>query len=330
MNLPVIFTKIWGACKGFGGNSLLLAKKHAPELMIGAGIGGFGLTIFETVKATNNTNELIEQRDQHLGMIESTRSAFTEAEYSTKDYQHDLAIVNRQTKWAIVKTWAPVATRGLASTASILGGFKIVNGRLVATTAAYKVLENRIDHYRSNVIERFGKDVDWELEHSIKAETLEAAEREREENRRIDAENKGRKIIRKRKKTEYSHVYDGIFDQYSDKWQRYWTPEMALEFVKQKQRELNDMLKINKHVFLNEAYDKLGLPRTSEGAVVGWILTHGNPDSFVSLGIDEMPEEEIRQILCTHRNDDIRIKIRTNPDGLIYDLIDKGCLRVSY
>ena len=95
-----------------------------------------------------------------------------------------------------------------------------------------------------------------------------------------------------------------------------------LEYLKQKQRELNDRLQINKHLFLNEVYDALGLERTTEGAIVGWIITPGNKNSYVSLGIDEMPEEELREILRTHRNEDIRVKLRIIPDGIIYNLID--------
>ena len=202
-------------------------------------------------------------------------------------------------------------------------GYRIINGRYVATAAAYKVLENGFGRYRGNVVERFGKETDWELANDIKAETLEKAMAEREENRKIKEENKGKKIGRKRPKTAYQDIYCCIFDDYSDRWQRYWNAEQVLQYLKTKQNELNDMLRIRKHVFVNEVYDKLGLERTAAGAVNGWILTRTNPDSHISLGIDEMPADELRAILSTHRNDDIRVKIRLNPDGLIYNLIEE-------
>ena len=320
MNLPVIFTKVLNTTKGIAGNGWLLAKKHAPEIMIATGIVGFGATVVETVNATNKTNDILENRERKIEIYE--REHRENPSYTEKCFEEDVHAAWKQARWSIAKAWAPVVTFGGASVISILGGYKILNGRYVATAAAYKVLENRFDRYRGNVLERFGKDVDWQMANDVKAEDMEKAQKEREENRKIEEENKNRKLVKKRKKTTYQDVYQCIFDEYSDRWQRYWTPELVLEFLKQVQREMNDLLHIRKHVFVNEVYDRLGLERTAEGAVTGWILTRNNPNAFISLGIDDMPAEELRQILGTRRNEEIRVKIRLNPDGLIYNLID--------
>ena len=308
MNLPLILSKSMTVLKGAAGNGLLIARKHAPELMIGAGIAGFGATVYETVKATNKTNDILEEKER-------LEQVLPEKEQKT---------LQRNTKWAIIRAWAPVATIGGASVISILGGYRILNGRYVATAAAYKVLETGFDRYRGNVVERFGKDTDWELLHDIKPEVLEAARKEQEENKAIEADNKRSKIVRKRKKTAYADIYNCIFDNYSDRWQRYWNAEQVMHYLQTIERELNDRLKIQKHLFVNEVYDRLGLERTTEGAVTGWIITRTNPDSYVSLGLKEMPEEELRAVLSTHRNEDIRVKIRLNPDGLIYNMIERN------
>lgn len=323
MNLPMIFSKALQFGKGAAGTGLLIAKKHAPELMIGTGILGFGATIYETVKATNKTNDILEEKEAVVTTIEAMREECNDHEYTDNSYRRDLQEANRRAKWGIVRAWAPVATLGGASVISILGGYKILNGRYVATAAAYKVLENGFERYRGNVIEKFGKDTDWQMLHDIKAEELMKAREEQGRNKDIDADNKRRKVAKKRKQTAYADIYNNIFDEYSDRWQRYWNAEQVLHYLKTKQNELNDMLRIRKHVFVNEVNDALGFERTPEGQVTGWILTRGNPNSHISLGIDEMPESELREILGTHRNEDIRVKIRLNPDGLIYNLIDK-------
>ena len=49
MNLPVIFTNIAKATKAYAGTGLVLAKKHAPEIMVASGVAGFVVTIIETV-----------------------------------------------------------------------------------------------------------------------------------------------------------------------------------------------------------------------------------------------------------------------------------------
>ena len=80
--------------------------------------------------------------------------------------------------------------------------------------------------------------------------------------------------------------------------------------------------RIRGHVFLNEAWDKLGMKRTTEGQVVGWIYNRDQPFRRISLGLREMPEEERRRILSVHRNEDIQIWLEPNVDGVIYDMID--------
>lgn len=315
MNLPMIFSKVGSIAKSFAGNGWILAKKHAPELMIGAGIAGFGATIYETVKATNKTNDIVDEREATLATIDNMREACDESEYSFACYSRDLREAKNRAKWGIIKAWAPVATLGGASVISVLGGYRILNGRYVATAAAYKVLENGFDRYRGNVMERFGKDVDYEMLHSIKAEELEKARKEQQENKEIEADNKRKKFGKKRKKTAYADIYNCIFDEYSDRWQRYWNGEQVLHYLQVKENELNDMLAIRGHVFLNEVYDKLGSERTAEGCVVGWL--RGSRIEIVS----NIPPEEIRRIESIHRNEDIRVRIHPNPDGLIYNLI---------
>lgn len=322
MNLPVIFQKGLAIVRNTAGSGALLAKKHAPELMIAGGIVGFVVTIIETVKATNNTNDILQHKETRFDMIESYR-ADSSNNYTAEDYDNDIRSVNRQTKVQLVKTWAPVATTGLSSVAMVLGGYKILNGRYVATAAAYKALETFTDRYRGNVIEEFGKDTDWRLAHTIKAEELEARRREEDE------EPNGKRKRLKRPKTAYEKgINNQIFDAHSDYWKRYWTGDMMLDFVRMVESQLQDKLNMNGHVFLNEAYDKLGLPRTAQGAIIGWInrpsANHYEKGNFLSLGFanDETPEEEVRRILSISRNDDLWCWITPNCDGVIYQMID--------
>jgi hypothetical protein len=327
MNLPVIFSKILPAMKSAAGTGTLMAKKHAPELLILAGITGFGVTIFETVKATNKTNEIVEDRETTLRTIDDMRTECTESEYSEASYVRDIKNANGHAKWAIIRAWLPVATLGTTSVIFVLSGYRILNGRYVATAAAYKVLEGSFDRYRGNVIERFGKDTDWEMLHSIKAEELAKAREEQQQNREIDADNKHKKIGKKRKKTAYANIYNCIFDEYSDHWQRYWTPDQVMYYLRAKEKEMNELVMLRGFAFVNEAYDKLGVEWTAEGQVTGWLrpkhLGTKPMQKIVDFGLDDMPEEELRRILSTRRNDEIRVPIQMNPHGLIYNMIDK-------
>ncbi len=323
MNLPVIFSNIGRAAKGLAGTTVVAAKKHAPEMLVATGIGGFILTIVETVKATNSTNEILERKEARVESIENCKG---QDGYSEQDYTFDMKAVGRQTRTDLIKVWAPVATTTIVSAVCVLSGFNILNGRYVATAAAYKTLEAGYQRYRENVISEFGRDTDWRMAHSIKAEELEAERRKQEEIRENGKRNKKRIP-----KTQYSRdINNQIFDCHSsDRWKKYWIPSQVMDFIHTVESQLQDKVNSGQGVFLNDAYDMLGMPRTAQGAMVGWINTprnkHNERGQWVSLGFanDETPEDEIRRILSSPSNEETWLWITPNCDGVIYQLLDK-------
>lgn len=68
-----------------------------------------------------------------------------------------------------------------------------------------------------------------------------------------------------------------------------WTidSECNMMFLKLQQRYANDLLRAKGHLFLNEVYDMLGMPRSKAGQIVGWVYNPENPigDNYVSFGI---------------------------------------------
>lgn len=321
MNLPVILSKALGfAKKAMSGSSLFL-KAHTPEILVTGGLVGFGVTVVGACKATSKARDILEDKEVALS---ANDGALQDSIISQEQYDANIVRINRQTRWLLVKAYTPTATGLVVSVILVLGGYKMINGRLVKTAAAYKILEDGFGRYRENVRDEFGEEADWRMLNGIRPERLEAAEKEREANRDIAADKKRKKRNFEKRRTAHEEVYSKFFDQYSDRWRRSWTPDQVWEYLRTKQREANDMLSIRKHIFLNEVYDLLGLDRTEEGAVVGWILTKNNPNSFVDFGLDSMPEEERRRFLTAERNEDIKIWLHFNPDGLIYNMIDKA------
>lgn len=326
MNVGLIFTKIANGIKNAASGGMLLAKKHAPELLIGAGLTGFVATVIETVGATNKTNEILDHKEERLNRIEIALKLDDGSHYTEDDYNTDLAAVNKQTRWDLVKVWAPVGTTGIASIILILGGYRVLNGRYIATAAAYKTLEAGFERYRRNVVDEFGKDVDWRMQHSIKADEL-AEERRKQDELREKQKQNGKRLPR----TQYSqNINNQIFDCHSsDYWKKFWIPSQVIDFVRMVESRLQDKVNIDGFALLNDAYDMLGMPKTSQGAVVGWINTprnkHNETGTFVSLGFanDETPEDEVRRILGSASNEETYVWITPNCDGVIYQLIDK-------
>lgn len=70
-----------------------------------------------------------------------------------------------------------------------------------------------------------------------------------------------------------------------------WTkdPEFNLMFLRQVQSNMNNLLRAQGFVFLNDVYKALRIKLTSAGQVVGWIYDEQNPigDNFIDFGLME-------------------------------------------
>ena len=80
-------------------------------------------------------------------------------------------------------------------------------------------------------------------------------------------------------------IYARFFDDSCIHWDK--DRSVNLMFLKNQQNYANDLLKAKGYLFLNDVYDMLGIPRTKEGQVVGWIYDVHNPigDNFVDFDI---------------------------------------------
>jgi hypothetical protein len=99
-----------------------------------------------------------------------------------------------------------------------------------------------------------------------------------------------------------------VFDETSAYWNP--TPEYNAFFLRAQQNYLNDKLSTQGHLFLNEVLDVLGLKRTSDGAITGWM-----PGSVVTFGVFE-DEESFKKMLTQNK-----FEISFNTDGVIFNRI---------
>jgi hypothetical protein len=91
-------------------------------------------------------------------------------------------------------------------------------------------------------------------------------------------------------------------------------------FLRAQQQYANDKLRANGHLFLNEVYDMLGIPRTKAGQVVGWVYDAENPigDNYVDFGIYDIHRETVRNFVNGYER---TILLDFNVDGNIWDLM---------
>lgn len=83
-------------------------------------------------------------------------------------------------------------------------------------------------------------------------------------------------------------IYAQRFDQHNKHWGN--QPLHNKMFLQAQQNYLNDVLNARGHVFLNDVHDALGIPRTPQGQVVGW-LKDGEGDNYIDFAITEDKDE---------------------------------------
>lgn len=289
-------------------------KKHSPEILITAGvIGVIGSTVMlcrATLKAQDILNESKEQVDKvHQCLADESLSG----QYSTEDSKKDLTIVYAQTGVKLAKLYMPAVLLGGASITGIIASHTILCKRNAAIAAAYAMAEKGFKAYRNRVAERFGEDVERELRYNIKAQTFEKTVT----NSETGDERKEKVTVPVAELDDYSE-YARFFDSYCTGWEK--NAEYNLMFLRAQQQYANDLLRSRGHLFLNEVYDMLGMPRSKSGQIVGWVYDANNPvgDNYVDFGIFETNRVSVQNFLDGYER---TVLLDFNVDGNILDLI---------
>lgn len=289
-------------------------KKHSPEILVVAGVVGAVTSAVMACKATTKVHDILEDTKTKVDQVHEVlaNDDIPEEKYSVEDSKKDLAIIYAQTGFEFVKLYGPSVALGVLSITAILTSNNILRKRNLALAAAYTTIDRSFKEYRGRVVERFGKDLDHELKHNIKAKEIEETVTnedgtETTETKTVDVANP----------TEYSD-YARFFDEACSGWTK--DPELNLMFLKRQQSYANDLLQRRGYLFLNEVYDMLGIPRTKAGQVVGWVYDENCPvgDNYVDFGIYDIHREKCRDFVNGYERS---ILLDFNPDGNILDLM---------
>ncbi len=310
-----IFNKITNATGKIG----LVLKKHSPEIFMVAGVVGTVASTVLACKATLKVNDILEEKNENVGKIHECLDS-ENPNYTEEDGKKDLTIVYTQTGVKLIKLYAPAIALGTLSIASIVSGHKILKKRNIALAAAYQVVDKGFKDYRKNVVDRFGKDIDRELRYNIKAKEVEKTV--------VDKNGKEKKVKETVLEVGNPNGYISEYARFFDEWNsdaHTKDPEYNLMFLRRQQDYANEMLKSRGHLFLNEVYDMLGIPRTKAGQVVGWIYDEKNPkgDNYVDFGIYRLDGDDIHneRKMAFVNGQERNILLDFNVDGPIYELI---------
>lgn len=287
-------------------------KKHSPEILMVAGIAGTVVGTVLACKATTKVSEIIEEKNKAVYDVHTCLED-KEIEYTEEDSKKDLTIIYAQTGVKLFKLYAPAIGIMALSFASIIAGHKVLKKRNVAIAAAYAAIDKGFKQYRKNVIEEFGEGVDQQMRFGLKSKEVKKKGKDgktvKETEYYIDPEGNPLDNI-----SEYARFFDAASENFAK------DPEYNMMFLRRQQDYANEMLKARGHLFLNEVYDLLDIPRSKAGQVVGWVYDkNGNTkgDNYVDFGLYRNDQGTRRFVNGLEYN----ILLDFNVDGVIYDLI---------
>ena len=306
MNVKNVFGKV-----GFA------LKKNSPEILLGVGIiSGVSATVL-ACRATLKIQPHIDVVKEGLENIQIGLDDET-MEYTEQDAQKDKVIFYVQCGMKIAREYAPAAILGALSIGCVLESHKILRKRMLALGAAYAALDTGFRQYQARVADKYGVDVEKEIRYGVKTEVIEEVV--------IDSKGK-EKIVKKEIKTSDGAIghspYARFFEESNENWEK--DSEYNMQFLLSAQNYFNDLLKARGHVFLNEVYDRLGIPRTKVGQVVGWLYDTDNAegDNYIDFGIFNTNSQAAINFVNGYER---VILLDFNVDGNIWDK-DFVCVR---
>jgi len=287
-------------------------KKHSPEILMVAGLAGTVVGTVLACKATTKVQEILDEKNKSVNDVHECLED-ENADYTEDDSKKDLTLIYAQTGVKLFKLYAPSIGIMSLSFASIIAGHAVLKKRNVAIAAAYAAVDAGFKKYRKNVIEEFGEGVDQQMRFGIKSKEIKKKDKNgktvKEKEYYIDTDGNPLNNI-----SEYARFFDAASENFAK------DPEYNMMFLRRQQDYANEMLKARGHLFLNEVYDLLDIPRSKAGQVVGWIYDKdGNTkgDNYVDFGLYKDNSATRRFVNGLEYN----ILLDFNVDGIIYDLI---------
>lgn len=291
------------------GKASFQLKKHSPEILVVAGVAGTVVSAIIACKATLKVNEIVEDVKHDIDDVhDAVEKGITKAgeNYSVEDSKKDLAVIYAKTGVSFAKLYAPAVILGTLSITSILASNNILRKRNVALSAAYAAVDKGFKDYRERVVERFGEQVDKELKYNIKAKKFDEVTTDPETGKEKKVKTMAN-VVNPADLSDYAHFFSTSHYLASDH-------DYNMMFLRAEQNYANDKLTSRGYLFLNEVCERLGLPITKAGQVVGWVKNSEKSDGFVDFNIREIG----RDVDGRYESD---ILLDFNVDGPILDLI---------
>lgn len=294
-------------------------SENSPKILLAAGLIGVGATIYLACTETLKVDKIMDEANEKEEQIKSYQSK----DYTEEDRKKDLKLHTMKTRLAIVKAYAPAALVGLASITAILIGFKVLNSRYLAITAAYGTLEKAYEAYRERIIEKGGEDLDQYGRTGIWTEEVETEKVVGKDDNGNDitetVKEKKDILVDSNQKSPFFHLIgpgDYIYDKFGGNMELISDAVRVFQNNADRRYQMGDVVHLNeaciREIFGTES-DKLD----DIGQLCGWCKK------------DRRSQEE------ADRHVDFRFTTVWAPsmdgtENILYGCIDPNCTQISY
>lgn len=249
------------------GTIKLGAKRHAPELLLGGALIASTATIVTACRATLKAEKIKadfeKEKEEINNMINDVNEETAQQMCTKATFKYGLDMV---------KNYAVPVALYATTIGCVFASYKIQKNRQIAlstalltTTTAYNTLLNRLKEGAAAGLT--AKEVldGTRVKRNVNLETGE-----------ITYE-------------KYIDKFDGPYDIRYDNLSLTWSKDKFQNEATLRSEELhfNDILRLDGYVFLNDILGRLGLPKTKEGQVLGWIY---DENSYIDFGMVDCAE----------------------------------------
>ena len=268
------------------GKTVLKAKKQSPHIFFAGGVVGVVGSTFLACRATlklEPTLDIIDHDIQETKRLSENDSKALMLAYSRAGVH-------------LSKLYWPSLALGALSIGALTGSHIQLTRRNTALTAAYAGLSQFFDQYRERVQEVVGEEKERDIYLDAKEVTIEE-----------DGKKKKVSMIGGLPPNSF------YFNKHTT---QQWEPDPQYNryFLQIQQNYWNERLNAKGHVFLMEILDTLGLERTKDSSIIGWVINDGA--GCIDFGVTEQTDTT-----RFANNVDWGVILTFNVDGIMYDKI---------
>ncbi len=307
--------KIIAKAQHFARSVKTTTMRKSPEILLVVGIGCFIGTVVSACAASRKVDSVMAGAKEEIDNLHAIEREHDDE--ATID--QETAAVYVRTGVSVARLYAPAVGLGVLSLSCILSSHNVMRKRNVALGAAYTMLDQSFRVYQDRVADRYGADAAREIKYDIKKEVVKEEVNDPETGKT----KKAKKEVETCDGDHMASPYARFFDEGNKFFEK--DPESNLYFLISEQNRANTILKGRGYLFLNEVYERLGIPATKAGAAVGWYynpdIDRDDPDSYndgyVDFGIYDICNSKKRDFVNGYER---AILLDFNVSG---DILDK-------